>query len=88
VLFAEWIKGRNAAFRYARGQWQNSQHRLPVIGDYGVHDEGSSDIYYKGSAVVHMIRVMMHDDEKFRGLVRKLNRDVYHEIVTSRQVED
>jgi aminopeptidase N len=88
TLFAQWINGRDAAFRYARGQWQNAQHRKPVIGHYGVHEQTSSDIYYKGAAVIHMLRMMMHDDAKFRALLRKLNKDFYHKIVTSRQVED
>jgi hypothetical protein len=35
-----------------------------------------------------MIRMMLHDDEQFRQLLRGLNRDLYHKIVTSKQVED
>lgn len=87
ALFAECAFGKEKAFAYARGIWKNILNNRPVIGDYGVHDEGSPDKYDKGAAVVHMIRVMMNDDEQFRQLLRGLNKDFYHQTVTSKQVE-
>lgn len=87
ALFTECAFGKEKAFEYTRGQWKNILNNRPVTGDYGVHDEGSGDKYDKGSAVVHMIRVMMNDDEQFRQLLRGLNKDFYHQTVTSAQVE-
>lgn len=87
ALFAECAFGKEKAFEYARGEWKNILNNRQVIGEYGVHDEGSPDKYDKGAAVVHMIRVMMNDDEQFRKLLRGLNKDFYHQMVTSRQVE-
>jgi len=88
VLFVEWILGKDSAFKYASGQWSGSKALGSAIGHYGVNDGISSVMYAKGSAVVHMIRLMVHDDQKFRQLLRKLNSDFYHQTVTSRQVED
>ncbi len=88
TLFAEWIKDKDSAFAYAQGEWKNIRNDRPVIGDYGVNDEGSSDKYDKGAAVVHMIRMMINDDKRFRELLRGLNRDFYHKIVTSEEVEE
>ncbi len=88
TLFAEWIKGKDSAFAYATGEWKNIKNDRPVIGDYGVNDEGSSDKYDKGAAVVHMVRMMINNDSAFRQLLRGLNRDFYHKIVTSGEVED
>lgn len=87
VLFVECSQSKEKAFEYARGIWKNILNNRPVIGDYGVRDEGSPDKYDKGAAVVHMIRVMMNDDENFRKLLRNLNKDFYHKTVTSLQVE-
>ncbi|MCB0696478.1 MAG: M1 family metallopeptidase [Chitinophagaceae bacterium] len=87
ALFAECAFGKDKAFQYARGEWKNILNQSPVIGKYGIQDEGSPDKYDKGAAVVHMIRVMMNDDEQFRQLLRGLNKDFYHKIVTSKQVE-
>jgi aminopeptidase N len=88
ALFAECAFGKEKAFAYTTGQWHGIDNDVPVIGPYGVHKEGSGDIYDKGSAVVHMVRMIMNDDEKFRQLLRGLNKDFYHKIVTSAQVED
>jgi aminopeptidase N len=87
VLFTECLLNRDSAFKYMRGKWSSIRNDKPVIGDYGVHDEGSSDKYDKGAAVVHMIRVMMNNEERFRELLRGLNKDFYHSTVTSATVE-
>lgn len=87
ALFTECLLDREHAFKYMRGKWSNIRNDKPVIGVYGVNDDGSSDKYDKGAAVVHMIRVMMNNDDKFRELLRGLNRDFYHGIVTSAGIE-
>lgn len=87
VLFLECKENKEKAYEYARGIWKNILNNRPVIGEYGVRDEGSPDKYDKGAAVVHMIRVIMNDDEEFRDLLRGLNKRFYHSTVTSAQVE-
>ncbi len=88
ALFAECAFGKEKAFQYTRGEWLNIRNDRPVIGDYGVHDDGSSDKYDKGSAVVHMIRMLMNDDAKFRQLLRKMNETYWHQTVTSAEIEN
>lgn len=88
ALFAECAFGKEKAFAYTRGEWKNIRNDKPVIGDYGVHNDGSGDKYDKGSAVVHMIRMMINNDEKFRQLLRGLNKDFYHKTVTEQEFEE
>jgi aminopeptidase N len=45
-------------------------------------------MYDKGAQVVHMIRMMINNDSSFRQLLRGLNKDFYHRIVSSKEVED
>ncbi len=87
-LFAECIMGREKGQKYCHGEWQGIENDKPVIGAYGVNEEGSNDIYDKGAAIMHMIRTMTGDDEKFRMMLRGLSKDFYHQVVTTRQVED
>jgi len=87
ALFAECALGKEKAFAYTRGEWHNIRNDKPVTGNYGVRDDGSSDKYDKGAAVVHMIRMMMNDDEKFRNMLREMNRKYYHTTVTSLEIE-
>lgn len=63
-------------------------NREPIIGTYNVNREGSGDMYYKGGSMLHTIRAVMNDDEKFRKILRGLNETFRHQTVTTKQVED
>jgi len=86
-LFVECTEGKEKAQKYCRGEWHNIQNDRPIIGDYGVNNEGSEDMYDKGAAIMYMIRVMTNDDEKFRSVLRGLSKDNYHQTVTTQQIE-
>lgn len=88
TLFAEYWFGKEKAFEYTRGEWKNIANDRPVIGNYGVNDAGSGDKYDKGSALVHTIRLLMNDDEKFRAMLHKMNDTFYHKQITTKQMED
>jgi aminopeptidase N len=45
-------------------------------------------MYAKGANVIHTIRQVINDDEKFRQILKGLNKDFYHQTVTSKQVEN
>jgi len=87
-LFAECTMGKEKGMKYCHGAWNNIQNDHPVIGHYGVNEEGPGDMYEKGSAIMYMIRMLVHDDDKFRNILRGLGKDFYHQVVTTRQVED
>lgn len=88
TFFAECLLGKDKAYQYCRGEWKNIRNDKPMTGPYGVNEEGSNDIYDKGAAIMHMIRVMTNDDEKFRAMMRGLGKEFYHQTVTTKQVED
>lgn len=88
TLFAEYWFGKEKAFEYTRGEWKNCSNDRPVTGQYGVQDEGSSDKYDKGSALIHTIRLLMKDDALFRAMLHKMNDTFYHKQVTGTQVEN
>ncbi len=87
ALFAECLLDKKKAFEYTKGEWKNISNDRNVIGEYDVHDEGSGDKYDKGSAVVHMIRMLMNSDEQFRQLLRNINQTFYHKNISSAQLE-
>jgi aminopeptidase N len=88
TLFTEYYYGKKAGSEYVRGLRKNIANDIPIIGPYGVNQEGSGDMYYKGANLIHTVRHIINDDEKFRQILRGMNRDFYHQTVTSRQVED
>ena len=87
VLFTECEFGKEAGNDYCAGVKKSIDNDKPVIGKYGVHEEGSGDMYNKGSQVVHMIRQVINDDEKFRSLLRDINSTYYHKMVSTNDLE-
>ena len=88
TLFTTCEYGANAGNEYCLGIRKNIENDEPMIAPYGVNAEGSIDMYYKGANVVHMIRQIMNDDEKFRQLLRNMNKDFYHKTTTSKEIEN
>lgn len=86
-LFVECMWGKVAGDEYTQGLRQNIDNDRSVIGPYGVNKEGSGDMYAKGANMLHTIRQVINDDEKFRSILRGLNKDFYHKTVDSKQVE-
>ena len=87
-LFLDYYHGKEAAAAYVIGTRKRIQNDRPLIGDYDVNNEGSSDIYYKGANMIHMLRQLTKDDEKWRQILRKMNSKFYHQTVTTQQIED
>lgn len=88
TLFVEYYFGKKAASEYVRGLRENIQNDRPIIGRYNVRNEGSGDMYYKGANIIHTLRQLINDDEKFRNLLREMNETFFHKTVTSKQVEN
>lgn len=88
VLMTECMRGPEAATDYVVGLRRNIQNDRPLIGPYGVNQEGSGDMYAKGANLVHMLRQLLNDDTAFRQMLRYMNQRFRHAVVTSAQVED
>jgi aminopeptidase N len=88
ALYVEYYYGKEAGSEYVIAQRGSISNDKPIIGPYGVNQEGSGDMYSKGANMLHTIRQVINDDEKFRQILRGLNKDFYHQTVTSKQVED
>ena len=86
-LFVEYYHGKNAGAEYVRGQRNEIQNESPMIGQYDVNREGA-DLYNKGANMLHTLRQIVNDDEKWRIILRGLNSTFYHQTVTTQQIED
>jgi aminopeptidase N len=87
ALFLESEYGKKAGTAYVIGIRKAIRNDIPVIGPYNVNKEGSGDMYYKGANMIHIIRQLIHNDEKFRSILRGLNRTFYHQTVSTAQIE-
>lgn len=87
-LFLDYHYGKEASADYVIGTRKNILNDKPIIGPYHVNKRGSGDMYYKGANMLHTLRQLIEDDEKWREILRGLNKTFYHQTVTSMQIED
>jgi aminopeptidase N len=87
TLFTDYWFGDKAGDDYVIGTRKNIRNDVPIIGTYGANREGSGDMYYKSGNMLHTIRQVINDDAKFRSILQGLNRDFYHQTVTTQQIE-
>lgn len=88
TLFVDYHYGKQAGNEYCIGTRANIGNRSPIIGPYNVNTEGSGDMYSKGANMLHTLRQLVNDDEKFRGMLRALSARFHHQTVTTEQVEN
>ncbi|PKQ46381.1 M1 family metallopeptidase [Confluentibacter flavum] len=87
-LFLDYHYGKKAASEYVIGLRRGISNDKPLIGPYHVNKEGSSDMYDKGANLLHTLRQLIEDDEKWRQILRGLNRTFYHQTVTTQEIEN
>jgi aminopeptidase N len=80
-LFVETWYGKEAGLEYVHGCRRAIANDSPIVGPYGVNKDGSEDMYFKGANVLNMVRTVINDDEKWRSILRGLNKDFYHQTV-------
>lgn len=88
TLFTEYHFGKEAGNAYCIGTRKLIQNDKPIVGPYGVNQEGSWDMYYKGGNMIHTIRQIYNDDEKFRMMLREMNQKFRHQTVTTKEIEN
>ena len=86
-LYLNYHFGEKAASEYVIGTKRSIQNDTPLIGTYNKNNRGSNDMYYKGANILHTLRQLIADDQKWRAILQGLNKDFYHQTVTSHQVE-
>lgn len=87
-LFADYHFGKEDGAKYVEGQRRLIRNDKPMIGFYDVNKSGSGDVYFKGANMLHTLRQIVNDDEKWRNILRGLNKDFYHKTVTTKEIED
>ena len=87
-LFLDYYYGKKAASEYVIGLRRSIANQNPIIGQYDLNNEGSSDMYNKGGNLLHTLRQLVDNDEKWREILRKMNAVFYHQTVTTVQIEN
>ena len=88
TLFTEFYYGKEAGNAYNYGSRKGIRNDHPIIAHYGVNEEGSGDMYPKGGSMIHNIRHAINNDSLFRSILIGLNKDFYHQTVTTQEIEN
>jgi aminopeptidase N len=87
TIYTECQSGTEAGVDYVVGLRKGIANDRPLIGPYGVNQEGRGDMYNKGANLVHTIRAIMDDDARFKAMLRDMNSAYHHQTVTSGLIE-
>jgi len=86
-IYTECRFGKEAGAEYTRGLRSRIQNEQPITGKYGLNNEGSGDMYYKGNNMLHMIRQIVDNDSTWKNILRGIQKEFYHQTVSADQVE-
>lgn len=88
AIYVECRWGKKESLEYIKGIRRNISNQRKIIGEYGVNAEGSSDMYYKGSNLLNMIRSIYDNDELWWKTFRDYTTTFKHRTITTKDTED
>ena len=88
TIYVDYHFGKDAGDAYNAGIRRGIRNDRTIIPAYGVNAQGSGDMYPKASNMLHAIRHSLDNDELFRKILLGLNKEFYHQTVTSAQIEN
>jgi aminopeptidase N len=86
-LYLDYHQSKKTGAEYVIGTRKRIQNKQPMVGPRGINHDATGDIYYKGSNILNMLRTIVDDDKKWRGLLRSLSAHFYHEVISSETLE-
>lgn len=87
-VFVECQFGSEKAAVYINGLQQNIVNDKPIIGQYGIGNEGSGDMYYKGALMLNTLRNVINDDTKWWEILLNYSTAFRHQIIETQTVVD
>ena len=86
-LYLDYHQSKKSGVEYVIGTRKRIQNNQPMVGPRGVNYDAPGDIYYKGANILNMLRTIVDDDIKWRSLLRSLSTHFYHQVISSRTLE-
>lgn len=89
ALFVEYTQGKDRAVVYLNTQRKLIRNEYPLIGPLGVnYEQQDTDIYYKGSWMLHTLRHAVGDDTKWFAALKALAVEKRLSIVYTDEIID
>jgi len=88
VLYVECMYGYEAMLSYVNNQKKRVRNDKAVVGPYHVNKEGSSDMYYKGSLMLHTLRNLISDDKLWFEVIKGISTDFKYKTINGQEIID
>ncbi|MGC6470185.1 MAG: M1 family metallopeptidase [Flavobacteriales bacterium] len=86
VLFVECMYGYDAMINYVQNQMKMAKNKRPIVGIRNVHFKGSSDMYAKGSAVLHTVRNLIENDSLWFDIIVSMTDEFKYQTIDGKDV--
>lgn len=86
IVYVECQFGYEKAMKYCKGLQKNVSNDKPIIGNYGVNNEGSGDMYPKGALMLNTLRHVINNDELWWKIILKYSETYRHKIIDTETV--
>ena len=85
VLYVEKMYGKELMIEYLRAQ-RRIKNDKPIIGNYHINEEGSGDMYNKGSWMLHTIRNYVEDDSLWFATIKEFHLEFQRKNTNTMEV--
>lgn len=85
-VYVECLYDKEKGEEYIIGLRKKILNKYPIQGIYGVNNEGSTDMYYKGANMWHTIRVIVDNDELWWEGIRDFTQHFQYQTIDKKQV--
>ena len=88
VLYVECMYGYKAMLSYVNNQKRSVRNDKPVLGPYHVNRAGSSDMYFKGSLMLHTLRNLIDNDQLWFNIIKGLSTEFSYRTIDGKDIID
>ena len=69
-IYADCMYGPDTALLYINAKKSSVGNKAPIVGQYGVNEEGDGDMYNKGMLFLHTLRHVVNNDPKWWSIIK------------------
>jgi aminopeptidase N len=88
ALYVECLYGYDQMISYISNQKKKVRNNKPIIGPYDVNKSGSTDMYYKGSLMLHTLRSLIQDDVLWFRMLKDITNHFRHQTIDGQDIID
>ena len=80
--------GYKAMLSYVNNQKRSVRNDKPVLGPYHVNRAGSSDMYFKGSLMLHTLRTLIENDQLWFEIIMGISTYFQYQVIDTQDIID